>query len=255
MRVIVACIAVGVLRACAAPASAQAEIHTFHCWQGCPTGTPAANDLIVREIYSLSSNDETRFADWVAFRITRETIGPSQSRNWRADPWLSDDETLEPPDYRGAFAALNTNRGHQAPLAAFSGTAFWSDTNYLSNIVPQLAPFNQGPWQQLEAAELDLVRAEGGALYVLTGPLYERTMPRLPGADEPHRLPSGFWRVIVTDQGEIAAFAFVQETPRSANPCAHQVPLDEVEQRSGLRLFPRLSTRTFRPLADRLGCP
>lgn len=247
-------LAVGLLWACAAPASSQTEVHTFHCWQGCPMGTPASNDLIVREIYSLSSNDETKFADWVAFRITQATIGPSQSRNWRADPWLDDDETLEPEDYTGAFAALNTNRGHQAPLAAFSGTPHWADTNYLSNIVPQLAPFNQGPWERLEAAERGLVHAEGIALYVLTGPLYEREMPRLPHADEPHQVPSGFWRVIVTERGAIAAFAFAQETPRSADYCLHQTSVDEVERRSGLRLFPRLRSRAFEPLAERLGC-
>ena len=41
----------------------DAEIHTFHCLHGCPMGTAATNDLIVREIYTLSSNDRTKFAD------------------------------------------------------------------------------------------------------------------------------------------------------------------------------------------------
>jgi len=46
-------------------ASAQ-EIHAPHCLLGCPLGGPVSNDLIVREIYALSSNDQTKFADWVA---------------------------------------------------------------------------------------------------------------------------------------------------------------------------------------------
>jgi len=30
-------------------------LHIVHCLQGCPTGTPTSNDLVVREIYALSS--------------------------------------------------------------------------------------------------------------------------------------------------------------------------------------------------------
>ena len=42
------------------------EIHCKHFIYGYPTGAPCSNDLIVRNIYALSSNDETKFADWVA---------------------------------------------------------------------------------------------------------------------------------------------------------------------------------------------
>jgi endonuclease G len=45
---------------------AYAEIHCKHFFYGYPTGTPPTNDLIIRDDYALSSNDETKFADWVA---------------------------------------------------------------------------------------------------------------------------------------------------------------------------------------------
>jgi len=154
----------------------EAELHTFHCLNGCPVGAPATSDIVVREIYTLSSNDQTKFADWVAYRVTPDTIGPSKDRVWASDPWLSPEETLEPDDYTGAFNALKTDRGHQAPLAAFSGTSHWAETNFLSNITPQKSALNQGPWQRLEAHENDLVLAERINLYVLTGPLYERVV-------------------------------------------------------------------------------
>ena len=60
-----------------APASAQ-EIHSALCLYGCPYGAPQANDLIIRDIYILSSNDDTKFADWAAYRITASTIGSSK---------------------------------------------------------------------------------------------------------------------------------------------------------------------------------
>ena len=47
-----------------APVFAQSnsvlEIHSKHFFYGQPTGTPETNDLIIRDIYALSSNDETK---------------------------------------------------------------------------------------------------------------------------------------------------------------------------------------------------
>jgi len=64
-------------------AARDGELHTFHCLHGCPGGAPGTNDTIVREIYTLSSNDLTKMADWVAYRVTPETIGASEGRNWK----------------------------------------------------------------------------------------------------------------------------------------------------------------------------
>lgn len=238
-------------RAFAAP---EGELHTFHCLHGCPVGAPAIDDIVVREIYTLASNDLTKMADWVAYRVTPETIGPSGARKWSSDPWLSLDETLEPDDYDGAPAALSIDRGHQAPLAAFSGTPFASDTNILSNITPQGTALNQAPWQRLEARENELARAENIGVYILTGPLFERIMPAMPHADERHRVPSGYWKVIATADGRMAAFIMDTAAPRSLDPCAARVTLEEIELRSRLALFPRLTMRVFTDLSPAMGC-
>ena len=230
------------------------ELHSFHCLHGCPIGTPDIDDIVVREIYTLASNDLTKFADWVAYRITPDTIGPSGARAWQADPWLTGDETLEPADYDDASVPLGIDRGHQAPLAAFSGTPFKADTNILSNITPQGSALNQAPWQFLEAKENALAKAEKIAVYVLTGPLYERMMPKLPKADERHRVPSGYWKVIATTDGRLAAFIMDTAAPRDLKYCAARVTLDEVELRARLGLFPRLEKRLFLDLSPSLGC-
>lgn len=236
------------------PAAADdARLHTFHCLEACPLGAPENDDVVVREIYTLSADPFTKLAVWVAYRITPETIGPSITRRWSADPWLGREETLEPDDYDGASAALGTDRGHQAPLASLSGTPYAADTNLLSNITPQSATLNQGPWQRLEAQERVLARAKRTAVYVLTGPLFERLMPPLPGADERHRVPSGYWKVVATADGQLTAFAFEQETPRGADYCASRLSLDEVELRARLRLFP-MRAAPWRELDAPLGC-
>lgn len=238
----------------AAPAQVGGELHTFHCLHGCPVGAPAIDDVIVREIYTLASNDLTKMADWVAYRVTPATIGRSGDRDWQPDPWLDPTETLEEADYVGAPAALGVDRGHQTPLAAFSGTPFAADTNLLSNVTPQGSALNQGPWNRLEERERTLVRTENAAAYVLTGPLFERVMPPLPAADERHRVPSAYWKVIATADGRAAAFVMDTAAPRSLDHCAARVTVEEVELRSRLAFFPRLRARTLRDLSQALGC-
>lgn len=235
-------------------AQGAAELHTFHCLHGCPIGAPGIDDVIVREIYTLASNDLTKMADWVAYRVTPASIGPSGERKWSADPWLSPEETLEPADYDGASQALGVDRGHQAPLAGQSGTPFAGDTNILSNITPQGSALNQAAWQRLEAAENGLASSANLAVYVLTGPLFERVMPALPKADERHRVPSGYWKVVATQDGRMAAFIMDTAASRTLDHCDARVTLDEVELRSRLGLFPRLNTRSFRDLSPELGC-
>lgn len=107
-----------------------------NCAYGCPTGQNG--QIIERPIYTLQNNAQTKFADWVAYRVTPNTIdGPSRSRNWQQDPNIPATQTMVPADYNGAHATIGTDRGHQVPLASFSNTAHWATTNYLSNITPR----------------------------------------------------------------------------------------------------------------------
>ncbi|MBP2513823.1 DNA/RNA non-specific endonuclease [Sphingomonas sp. PvP018] len=238
----------------AAAARTEAELHTFHCLHGCPIGAAGIDDIVVREIYTLASNDLTKMADWVAYRVTPDSIGPSGVRKWTADPWIDPEETLEPDDYDEAPKALGIDRGHQAPLAAFSGTPFAKDTNVLSNITPQGAGLNQAAWQRLEARENDLAKRENIAVYVVTGPLFERVMLPLPRADERHRVPSGYWKVVATADGRMSAFIMDTTAPRTLDLCDARVPLEDVELRTRLGFFPRLDRRAFTDLSPALGC-
>jgi endonuclease G len=243
--------------AIAAPVAADAadgELHTFHCLFGCPLGAPATNDTIVREIYTLSSDDLTKMADWVAYRVTPGSIGSSGEREWQADPWLSVDERLSLEAYVGANRALHVDRGHQAPLAAFSGTPFANETNVLSNITPQSSALNQGPWNALEAQERELAKRLNVAVYVYTGPLFERLMAPLPAGPALQRVPSGYWKVVALEDGRMTAFVFDQAAGRSMAYCDGRTSLERVVLRSRLRLFPMADAARFRSLDADLGC-
>ena len=247
MRVRLALLAAALVVPAGAGWAQPVEIHTEHVLYGLPLGTPATNDLVIRDAYALSHNDSTRFADWVAFRLTAAEVAGTLplARSWRADEWLDPAERIEAADYTGAFAVHRYQRGHLAPLASFRGSLGAGDLNVLSNVAPQRQALNEGPWQRLETAERDLVlrRADHArpAVWVMVGTLYERPMPPLPGADEPHVVPSGFWRIVAVEDrpGRVvaAAFLFDQDTPRGAGVLDALVSIDEVEQRSGLGLF------------------
>ena len=201
------------------------------------------NHVIERDIYALSNNDSTKFADWVAYRMDSTFAkGPERSRNWKPDPALKEEETLEPSgpdDYAGAYAQYKYDRGHMAPLGSFDGTPGWEEVNYLSNITPQKAALNRGPWKQLESVERTLIQTCLAA-YVICGTLYESSMPSLPSADEPHVVPSSFWKVVVCQTSKdtlVASFIFPQEVQQSASYLDFSTTLQEVEQRSGYDLF------------------
>jgi len=143
----------------------------------------------------------------------------------------------------------------------------WHVLNYLSNVTPQKTALNQGAWSVLENRERMLRNdpdVEG--VYVVTGPLYERDMGVLPNATKAHTIPSGYWKVIFIgsspEQGLYASFVMDQDTPKSADFCTQQVTVEEIEKRSGLKIWSALppdvqATLKTQPgqLAQRLGCP
>ncbi|MFJ4443366.1 DNA/RNA non-specific endonuclease [Pseudomonas sp. NPDC089422] len=246
------------------PPTVRTAVVEEHCGVGCPTG--GAGQVLSREAYTLSNNATTKFADWAAYRITKDTYASGRGRNWAKDPDIAVEETLEPKDYDGV-SSLSMDRGHQVNLASMGAVPNWQALNYLSNITPQKAALNRGPWAVLENRERRLRNdpdVEG--VYVVTGPLYERDMGSLPRATKEHTIPSGYWKVVFIgsspEQGLYASFVMDQDMPRNADFCAQQVTVDEIEKRSGLTLWSALPADSQArlkqqpgQLAQRLGCP
>jgi endonuclease G, mitochondrial len=246
------------------PSGRMADLMGRHCGVGCPTGI--AGHVLDRDAYTLSNNSTTKFADWVAYRITRQTYAKDRPRNWKLDPDLPRSETLAPNDYSDV-TSLAMERGHQANLASMGAVMHWEKLNYLSNVTPQKTALNQGAWKRLEDRERELRNdPDVDGVYVVTGPLYERDVGSLPNATKAHTIPSGYWKAIYIgsspEQGLYASFVMDQDTPRNADFCAQQVTVAEIEKRSGLTLWSSLSADVQARLkqlpgrlAQRLGCP
>lgn len=222
-------------------AAAAQEIHSNHCLFGCPRGGDIANDLIVRDSYILMSNDLTKLADWVAYRVSRKTIGSPRSSAVRADPLLGGNETLELADYHGADAAIAVVPAYQAPMENLAATPGWDETNLMSNITPMKQGLARGAWRRLEAAVRRLAQSPSvDAVYVMTGPVFERAMEGLPAADEPHVMPSGYWKVVTIRDGQGArtmAFILDQGLRAGADYCSYRVGLRDIEIKIAYTFF------------------
>ena len=238
----------GLLLAASLPASA--EILSSHCPLGCPT-SPETNDLVFHHIYALSNNPTTKFADWVAYEVSPENYGVTPGRNWKSDPLIDDDETLEESDYKGVYSSeLEADKGHQVPLAAFAGNQYWYEVNYLSNITPQDKHLNEGPWEELESAVREAATYTE-PLYVISGPVYERKMANMPNADETHTVPSGYYKIVYNSK-ETMAFFMDQNSGRKDNYCSKITTVESVQTKVSYQL-PALKSGST-DLRDRLGC-
>ena len=90
---------------------------------------------------------------------------------------------------------------------------------------------------------------------MLTGPFYEiPPEPELPHANEPHTVPSGYWKIIIMKEGtslRVAAFIMDQDTPRSSPLQDHVVKVKDVQTKSKLNFFWELLDTVETELEDR----
>ncbi|WP_342592903.1 DNA/RNA non-specific endonuclease [Pseudomonas sp. ICBG1301] len=74
-----------------------------------------------------------------------------------------------------------------------------------------------------------------------------------------HTIPSGYWKIIFTNstptRGTLAAFIMDQDAPRAASFRNYQATLEEIEQRSGLKVWttlPEADQAALNPIGEQL---
>ena len=234
------------------PGSAS-ELRVGLCHLGCPQGTNPTSELILRPIYALSYNTETKSADWVVYKVTADSIGiaSSLSRTLVPDNFISN--TLDSSDFQN-LEGTGLIRSQYVSLVNFAGTPYWNDINYTTNVVARSSALNQGAWYGLEWAIRNLVNREE-AVFIVTGPVYheEPQSPQL-RTDKPHRVPDAFFKIVMTESGQATAFMLEQNVPVHVHHCEMRVTIAELEAVTGLDFFPEAGTRQFTALDSSLGC-
>ena len=224
----------------------ERELRDELSWQGVTTWqelTPLTFHRVLRNHGFLVGWSDIRVNPlWVGYRLRRvedPSAGPRPGfrRDWRA-LW-----PISPDSYFGS----GYDRGHLAPnyaIAAVHGSAAQRDTFLMSNMTPQRPALNRRLWQRLEEVVMDHFVPRFAALQVITGPIFparfrDNVLNRV-GLVE---VPEAFYKILVVPGDEPRALAFIMPQRVAGDEPLDDflVSIDEVEARTGLDFFPRLS--------------
>jgi DNA/RNA endonuclease G (NUC1)/PKD repeat protein len=142
---------------------------------GEPTDGDPSDDFIVRHAqYTASYNRNRGTPNWVSYDLDATHFGSEDRCDcFTSDPALPPEFThYTTADYTGAgaFHGYGIDRGHLA--RSFDRTSASLDnafTFYFTNIVPQAADLNQGPWAVMESFLGDLARFQNKEVYIIAG--------------------------------------------------------------------------------------
>lgn len=212
-----------------------------------------ANDELIRhEGYTLRYDDNLKNPVWVAYPLLAyEITGDAERDNERfmPDPAVEGGTAL-PTDYtRSGY-----DRGHQAPAGDFKfSQRLMRESFLMSNISPQAPQFNRGIWKSLEDQVRSWAYRDGG-LYVVTGPVLKPGLPTI-GKTNEVAVPEYFYKVILyCHNPDIRMIGFLLKNEPSEEPLSSfVVPVDQIEQATGLDFFPKIPDDLERRLESRSG--
>ena len=190
-------------------ATAGPAVYANHVEFGTPTdGNPSDDFIITRDFYTTSFNTAKGIPNWVSFNLEASHIGGGARCDcFTYDPELPAAGRYTTADYTGVGGATPyhgypIDRGHL--LRSFdreSGMLDNANTFYFSNIIPQAADNNQGPWSALEIYLGDLARFSNKEIFVVAGASGSKGTVKDEGKIT---IPATTWKVAVIlpkDQG------------------------------------------------------
>jgi endonuclease G len=174
-------------------------------------------------------------------------LGPV-APSFRACPrsgWITDTRVPNPVQDRD-YTNTGYDRGHLAPSQGIGtryGCAAQDETFRLTNVAPYSPRLNQGPWKSVENAVAREWANRFGGLYVLTGPIYDPN-ERVTLGETDIEVPLEFWKVIVRagrdGRPEALPVVMRQDGDGASTLGAVVTTIDDIEERTGLDLFPDL---------------
>ncbi|HEX3758039.1 MAG TPA: DNA/RNA non-specific endonuclease [Kofleriaceae bacterium] len=136
-----------------------------------PTSTTTANAFLsVKADYVVSYNGSRKVPNWVSWELNPSYLGSIDRQNdFRPDDTFpSSEPQAQLTDYSGS----GFDRGHMCPSADRTLTVTAnSQTFYLTNMVPQSANNNRGPWEKLEE-ELRTIVDGGKEVFIIAGGVF-----------------------------------------------------------------------------------
>ena len=204
------------------------------------------SEVISYTHFSLTLNQDRRFAFWVAWNIDGGSLRKLSRKNipFILDPRVPDDSQAGDELYAGN----RLDRGHIARRAdllwggAAEAKKANTDSFFFTNITPQMDDFNQGAkgglWGQLKDAVFADTEVEELKVSLFGGPVFSDDDREFRGI----QIPREFWKVIAfVEEGKLKAKAFLLTQSLDELEAldldefkVFQVALTEIENRCGL---------------------
>jgi endonuclease G, mitochondrial len=151
-------------------AGAEISVHTT---LGLPTPASTGDPddfLSVKNGYVISYNSGRKVPNWISWELNSSYLGNiDRQDDYRPDSTLPDDlPQASLDDYSGS----GFDRGHMCPSGDRTLTTSGnSETFFLSNMVPQAANNNRGPWERLESESRSIANT-GKELFIVSGGVF-----------------------------------------------------------------------------------
>lgn len=213
-------------------------------------GLPKLKDgevLINHSALSLVYNEEYEQASWVAHIITPDVAFGNQGRSndFRPDPLVKTGSSVE-EDYflkkkvngKVVYDGFGYDRGHLAPSADFRWSAkALSESYFYSNMSPQKPEFNRECWADLEGFIRGYVITNKTQVYVVTGPVLKKGLPKVKRSVNKVSIPEKFYKCVYDPKNK-RGIAFLMENKSNSLPSLeYAVSIDEVEKLTGIDFF------------------
>ncbi len=241
-------------------------------------GLPSSDNILVRNAYVMSYNNERRVANWVAYRVVPD-YRKTPDRSGPFDDFVEDpdvDDAVSSSDYTGYFRSRGYARGHMVPYAVLGGDRdgdgkFATDDdpedeltvfqgNYMSNVAPQHHyGFNGsgGIWYKAERwLQDDLIDDQQRTIWEIAGTIFGPQKLEEIGPDNSIEVPPLFFKIMVsTEDGsgipEVLAFLFPHHRKAHGELEDYLVSVDIIESLTGLDFFKELDDDIESGIEDR----
>jgi endonuclease G len=197
-----------------------------------------ADQIVEHAYFTLSYNEKTEQADWVAYKLTKSNLSNAKFKrkdNFRSDPDVKT-KSASLQDYKGS----GYDRGHLAPAADFTWTEQGLDDSFfMSNMSPQDPGFNRGIWKKLEGKVRTWANSNE-KIYVVTGPVYKGQSEKI--GKNKVAVPDKYFKIILDLTGkEVKGIAFILDNEKSSKDLSHfAMSIDKAERITGFDFFPSI---------------
>ena len=200
-----------------------------------PQGNTKA--IVKHSYYTLEYSEKHEQARWVAYELCKTDVDCKQKRsnNFKADQAVPSG-SAGLLDYRGS----GYDRGHLVPAGDMKRSKLAMSESFLfSNISPQRAAFNRGPWKALEGTVRNWAK-QHGHLYIVTGPILTDSLPKLKNSKV--SVPNRFYKALLcsdTASGKpwkSIAIVMAQNAPTKPFP-QQVISIDSLEVLTGIDFY------------------